>query len=95
MLIQKLILGILSFYIFDPTRIFKNRPYYEIESFIERTYEANRKRKTERKKIRLYGRGKWKPPKKYAEKQLVLKGVQPKDKRYSHHKTIRRMYRNC
>lgn len=95
MLFQKLILGILSFYLFDPTRIVKNRPSHEVECFIERIYEANKKRKNERKKIRLYGRGKWKPPKKYAEKQLAFKGVQPKDKRYSHHKTIRRMFRNC
>lgn len=94
MFFKKLILALFGFYYFDPSRIKKNNFYEGFDNYIERNYESKKNRKNERKKILQQEFHTWKPRRKYIVKQFALKGVKPKDHRYSHQKKLRRMYRN-
>lgn len=94
MFIKKLIIGLLSFYAVEVRRVSSKG---ETPSFLvkhERLHEAERRRETRKKKVRLYDKRKWKEKKQYKEKTFALKGKNPKDVRFSNQRKIRRMFRN-
>ncbi len=94
MFIKKLIIGLLSFYAVEIKRasVRGETPSFEVKH--ERLYEAERRRETRRKKVRLYDKRKWKKKKQYKEKTFAYKGTNPKDVRFSNQQKIRRMFRN-
>ena len=93
MFIKNLIIGLLSFYAFDLSRLKKSTLLLHFnETQIERTIE-NKKRK-EKKQEKSYDNRKWRASKKYVNQHFKTKGSHPKDHRYSNQKRLRRMYRN-
>ena len=97
MLIRKIIIGILSFYFYDPKANYRQKSFNTFDSEIVRTLENKKKseRGQERRKEKTYENRKWKKKKNFREKTFAIKGVQSKDVRFTNQKMIRRMYRNC
>lgn len=94
MLLRKIIIGILSFYFYDPKKYFQKEINLESSEQIVLTLEKKKKREEERRKSRSYKNKKWKKKKEYREKTFAIKGKEAKDKRFSNQQLLRRMYRN-
>lgn len=95
MFIKNLIIGLLSFYFFDPKKNgFRHAEELQFSVQIERLFEKRKQRESERKKAGLYPKRKWLPRKIYVDRTYKIKGNNPKNKRYSNQQMLRRMYRS-
>lgn len=95
MFLKKLIIGLLSFYVFDP----KSAPHVQklinsIEYVIEREIEIVKKRRKEKKQSQKYDNRKYKKKHVYQKINFKISGTRAKDVRYSNQQKLRRMYRN-
>jgi hypothetical protein len=92
MLLKKLIIGLLSFYVVEVKKS-SNRNLTAFPDFhIERVYEEKKKKLKIREKT--YENKKWKKKSKYKNHTLKWQGSHPKGVRFSNQKSLRRMYRN-
>lgn len=96
MFLKKLIIGLLSFYLFDPkSNSRKQNLSNSSEQVIEREIEEVKKLRKEKKRTQKYDNRKYKRQRKYHLKKLKYSGTRAKDARFSGHRSLRRMYRNA
>lgn len=88
-----LITGLFSFLLFDLNSLRRQRPKNYAAVTIELEY-IDRKLKI-KKTQRKYNNSKFKKRKEYRNRHFKYQETRPKDKRFSHQKALRRMYRNA
>lgn len=88
-----LITGLFSFLLFDLNSLRRQRQKNNVSVVIELEY-SDRKLKT-KKTQRKYKNSKFKKRKEYRNRHFKYQETKPKDRRFSHQKSLRRMYRNA